>query len=183
MAVDSSWILPMLGGAAIGGGAVALFLAPALVGRVRSVADRVDRLAAFFADRQRQTFADEDAEMIQESVPSPFQESVIQAVSTFHRGGTKLRHRLLVDLPVRDRAFHDELMLLRNKGDGRWLGVFLERVISDPARSRELLELKSRHEIKGWTMTAIEPAYDSAEGLCVWIELERDVPRPSRHAA
>lgn len=98
--------------------------------------------------------------------------------------GLVIRHRVLTDVTPANSHLAEELRKLKERGDGRWLGAYLEHCLNDPTRARELLALKASHENKGWQVISVEPAYETGAGLMVWLELEREVSRsPLRKSA
>ncbi len=118
--------------------------------------------------------ADEDADPEVLLTPSPLEQTFLKAAG-FNNRGPMARTRLLVDVKLSDLQLRKHLLTLREKGDGQWLAVALERMLKDRALNRELLQLKRQVVPNGWNLAAIEPAYDSGDGLFVWFEIERPV--------
>lgn len=144
---------------------------------VRKLSEDSGSVAEFFRGRQEFVVHDENDDTGRYvSKPSPFTVEVGGMVRAATGGKTVLRHRVMVDLTPNDPSIRRDLVQSQSSGDGRWLGQYLEAAMRDSSLNRRLLELRRRHEAKGWRMTLIEPAYDHGDSLCVWVELERDVP-------
>lgn len=121
-----------------------------------------------------------------EDTNSPFEtalgEAVRKEIKSCQNRGTVVRYRILQDVAPSDSRLKEELINLHGKGDGRWLGVYLERIMTDPTKAKEVLAIKHSFESKGWQVTSIEPAYDRGDSLIVWVEVEKAInPRTQRH--
>lgn len=144
---------------------------------IKALAEKVDAMDAYFSPRVARVYANEDDHEGSDRLhPSPFLEAL--AHQSTH-GTVKVQQKILVELPLRDPGFKADILELKNKGDGRWMGVFVEKMYANPARQRDLVELRRKYSLKGWRMVSMEPAYDSGDQLCVWLELEKDLPLPS----
>lgn len=105
---------------------------------------------------------------------SPLEASINEAVRQQSKGPV-IRTRILVEVPVTDPAMKRELMSLRDRGDGQWLAIGIERMMRDPRLNKDMLDLKRRTVPSGWNLSGIEPAYDSGCGLFIWFEIERPI--------
>jgi hypothetical protein len=142
--------------------------------KVRPVLDRLERVEQYFLPKKRMEFSDEedhDGRAVDAS--SPFEQCLYDHVRRSDHGLVTVRQRVLTEIVIKEAVLRKELMDLRQRGDGKWLGTYLDRVYSQPARAKELHELRNRHAAKGWHLVCVEPAYDSGDGLFVWLELEK----------
>lgn len=147
-------------------------------GLMKIQVDKLDKKLTVLSDYITPGFrvyvADEDADPEVLLMPSPLEQTFLKAAGVNNRG-PMARTRLLVDVKLSDLQLRKHLLTLREKGDGQWLAVALERMLKDRALNRELLQLKRQVVPNGWNLAAIEPAYDSGDGLFVWFEIERPV--------
>jgi hypothetical protein len=140
---------------------------------IKSLVDKIDAMEAYFSPRVSRVYLDEDDRDGTDHLhPSPFLEDLAHRAP---QGAVKVQQKIMVELPLRDPGFKAEILELKNKGDGRWMGVFVEKMYSNPSRQRDLVELQRKYSLKGWRMVSIEPAYDSGDQLCVWLELEKEL--------
>lgn len=160
-----------LGGAVVVGALVGWGLSKAF-GQKKTESNReIEELALYF--RKGHSYLDD------EDTVSPFEislgEVVRNEIKSCQNRGTMVRYRVLQDVTPSDLRLKDELINLHGKGDGRWLGVYLERIMTDPTKAKEVLAIKHSFESKGWQVTSIEPAYDRGDSLIVWVEVEKAI--------
>lgn len=163
-------VVAALGGLLIG------FLATWLMVQIQmeKIHKKLAAIAAYITPGSRMYVADEDDSGEIVVTPSPLELTFLKAACANNKG-PMARTRLLVDVKVSDLQLRRQLLALREKGDGQWLAVALEKMLKDKALNRELLQLKRQVVPQGWSLASIEPAYDSGDGLFVWFEIERPV--------
>lgn len=159
-----------LGGIALGAAGAAIFLRKS-VNECRTKLDCLDRYLK--PSRVLRIESEDDPGSYVES-SSPLEASIADAVMQQARGPV-IRTRILVEVPVKDPGIKKELMHLRDRGDGQWLAIGIERMMRDAKLNRDMLEMKRRAVPPGWTLSGIEPAYDSGIGLFIWFEIERPI--------
>lgn len=145
---------------------------------LKRTADRcqksLDCLSRYIAPSRRLQLDNEEDSGHYEAIPSPLEECISESVQK-HMRGPVIRTRVMVEVPVNDPSIRRELMALRERGDGQWLAIGLERMMKDSRLNKDMLDLKRRSVPANWTLSGIEPAYDSAQGLYVWFEIERPI--------
>ena len=142
--------------------------------------DKLDCLNKYIAPSRRLQLDNEEDSGHYEQIPSPLEESISEAMER-HARGPMIRTRVMVEVPVSDPTVRRELMALRERGDGQWLAIGIERVMKDARLNKDMLELKRRTVPANWTLSGIEPAYESANGLFVWFEIERPISELREH--
>lgn len=166
------WVLT----AAVLAGLVAGFLGTWLILQIQleRVNKKLNDITDFISPRSRIYVADENDTGETVETPSRLEQTFLKAACVNNRGPLA-KSRILVDVKIGDHALRRQLMSLRERGDGQWLTVALEKMLKDRGMNRELLQLKRHVVPRGWNLVGIEPAYDSGEGLFVWFEIERPI--------
>ncbi len=159
-----------LAGMALGAFGATLFLRKIAVD-CRSKLDCLDRYIK--PSKLLRIESEDDPGTMVESA-SPLEASINEAVRQ-NSSGPMIRTRVLVEVPVADPAMKKELLSLRDRGDGQWLAIGIERMLRDPRLNRDMLDLKRRTVPSGWNLSGIEPAYDTGSGLMIWFEIERPI--------